>query len=376
MIKSVYIDNYKCFVNAEINLRALNLFLGDNGTGKTALFEALSILKALVIDEQKIDALLPASTLTRWQQRSIQTFEINLHGNGGDYQYKLEVDHLTSDTSEDKRRIKLEKLTFNDRPLFEFKLGDVQLYRDDFSEGPAYPFDWGRSALATIMAREENRRLTWFKQRLSQVYVLRIDPFSMSGQSEKESSTPTSDLSNFVSWYRHLSQENPNRLSPLFESLGQAIDGFNVLKLSSEGGETRTMKMSVDHQADNFSEEIAVDYAFDELSEGQRSIIALHSILHFTLREDVTLCIDEPENYLALSEIQPWLMDLAEACDDEDAQAVLISHHPEFINLLALEKGTLFERPNAGPVRTHPLDVEQIGDLSLSEFVARGWHNE
>jgi len=376
MIESVYIDNYKCFVNAEIDLKALNLLLGDNGTGKTALFEALSILKELVINEQKIDALLPASTLTRWQKRSIQTFELNLHGNGGDYQYTLEVDHLTSDTSADKRRIKREKLTFNDRPLFEFELGDVQLYRDDFTEGPAYPFDWGRSALATIMPREENKRLTWFKQRLSQVYVLRIDPFSMSGQSEKEASTPTSNLSNFVSWYRHLSQENPNRLSPLFEDLEQAIDGFNVLKLSSEGGDARTMKMSVDHQADDAGKEVAIDYAFDELSEGQRSIIALHSILHFTLREDVTLCIDEPENYLALSEIQPWLMDLAEACDDREAQAVLISHHPEFIDLLALEKGTLFERPNAGPVRTHPLNVDQIGDLSLSEFVARGWHNE
>jgi predicted ATPase len=373
MIENLYIDNYKCFVNAEIDLESLNLFLGDNGTGKTAVFEALSIIKSLAVGEEKVNALLPASTLTRWQRRSVQTFELTLRGNGGKYQYRLEIDHSRS---EDKRRIQLEKLTFNDRPLFEFERGDVQLYWDDFREGPAYPFDWERSALPTIMQRDGTEKLTWFKRRLGQVYVLRIDPYSMSGQTEKEDSSPAPDLSNFASWYRYLSQENPDRLSSLFDDLKQAIDGFDILKLSSEGGERRTMKMAVDHQIDGNGKDTTEEYAFDELSEGQRAIIALYSLLQFTAQENVTLCIDEPENYLALSEIQPWLMDLAERCSDEDAQALLISHHPEFINLLALEKGTLFERPNAGPVRTSPFKLDGTGALSPSELVARGWHNE
>lgn len=373
MIENLYIDNYKCFSNAEIDLKSLNLFLGDNGTGKTAVFEALSIIKSLAVGEEKVNALLPASTLTRWQRRSVQTFELTLHGNGGEYQYYLEIDHSRS---EDKRRIKLEKLTFNDHPLFEFELGDVQLYWDDFREGPTYPFDWERSALPTIMARDDTEKLTWFKRRLEQVYVLRIDPYSMSGQTEKENSSPAPDLSNFASWYRHLSQENPDRLSSLFDDLEQAIDGFDVLKLSSEGGDKRTMEMSVDHQIDDNGRDMTEDYAFDELSEGQRAIIALYSLLQFTVQENVTLCIDEPENYLALSEIQPWLMDLTERCSDKNAQAVLISHHPEFINLLALEKGMLFERPNAGPVRTSPFRLDEVDNLSASELVARGWHNE
>jgi predicted ATPase len=94
------------------------------------------------------------------------------------------------------------------------------------------------------------------------------------------------------------------------------------------------------------------------------------------IREDVTLCIDEPENYLALAEIQPWLLELEVACQDEDAQALLISHHPELIDLLALEKGLLFTRANAGPVRTSPVEVDEIGDVTVSDFIARGWVNE
>lgn len=373
MIESVYVDNYKCLTNAEIDLKSLNLFLGDNGTGKTAVFEALSVIKSLVVGEEKINALLPSSTLTRWHNRSIQVFELTFRGNEGKYQYHLEVDHSRA---EDKRRIKLERLTYNDRPLFEFELGDVQLYWDDFEEGPTYPFNWERSALPTIRPRDDTKKLTWFKRRLEQVYTLRLDPYSMEGQSEKEASSPSSDLSNFPSWYRHLSQENPNRIASLFEDLEQVIDGFDVLKLSSEGGEKRTMKMAVDHQTEGENANITEDYAFDELSEGQRALIVLYSLLHFLVRKNVTLCIDEPENFLALSEIQPWLMDLAEACSDEEAQALLISHHPEFINLLALEKGTLFERPNAGPVRTSPFKLNGTDNLSPSELVARGWHNE
>lgn len=373
MIDSVYIDNYKCLVNAEIDLKNLDLFLGDNGAGKTAVFESLSIIKSLAVGEEKVNALLPTSTLTRWQKRSVQTFELTLRGNEGKYQYHLEIDHSRS---EDKRRIKLERLTFNEHPLFEFKLGDVQLYWDDFREGPAYPFDWERSALPTIMPRDDTEKLTWFKRRLEQVYVLRLDPYSMKGESEEEASSPSSDLSNFSSWYRHLSQENPNRISSLFEDLENVIDGFDALKLPSEGGEKRTMKVAVDHQPDDENESTTQDYAFDELSEGQRALIVLYSLLHFLVQEDVTLCIDEPENFLALAEIQPWLMDLAELCSDEDAQALLISHHPEFINLLALEKGTLFERPNAGPVRTSAFKPDGTDNLSPSELVARGWHDE
>lgn len=375
MIQRVYVDNYKCFVNTEVHLQPLSLLVGDNGSGKSALFEALSIVKGLVIGEEKVDNRLPASTLTRWQQRSVQTFEIYLEGNGGLYRYQLEVDHPRSERSKNKRRIQKEKLTFEGNPLFEFNLGEVQLYRDDFSEGPKYPFDWGRSALATIMPREENQRLTWFKDRLSRVYLLRIDPVSMSKESRTESTAPTSNLSNFVSWYRHLSQEDPQSLSSLFDDLEQVIDGFDVLKLSSNGGETRTMKVSITHQGGDGNGG-TVDYEFDELSDGQRALVALYSLLRFSLHEDATLCIDEPENYLALAEIQPWLLELESVCGEHGSQAILISHHPELIGLFALENGTLFKRQNAGPTRTTSIDVEEIGRITVSDLMARGWHDE
>lgn len=374
MIESVYVDNYKCFGNTEIDdLQSFNLLIGENGTGKTALFEVLSLLKDLVIEEEKVDSLLPSSTLTRWENRSTQTFELIIRGNGALYKYRLEVEH---DRDRDLRRINVEKLTFDGSPLFTFEDGEVQLYRDDSSEGPAYPFDWGRSALATVMPRHDNKRLTWFKERLDDIHILRIEPFLMEGKSKEEATAPSPGLENFPSWYRHVSQEHPQRQIQFFEDLEQSIAGFERLTMPSNGGDTRTMKVSIQHGPKDKDGKSEATYTFDELSDGQRTIVALYAIMRFTLREDVTLCIDEPENYLALAEIQPWLLEMEMASQDENAQTLLISHHPELIDLLALEKGLLFSRSNVGPVRTHPVDIEEVGDVTVSDFIARGWVNE
>jgi predicted ATPase len=374
MIESVYIDNYKCFSNTEIDdLQSFNLLIGENGTGKTAVFEVLSLLKDLVIDEEKLDALLPSTTLTRWETRSTQTFELSVRGNGGLYEYRLEVEH---DRDRDRRRINLEQLTFDGSPLFEFEDGEVQLYRDDFSEGPAYPFDWGRSALATIMPRHDNKKLSWFKERLTNIHTLRIEPFLMEGESREEAPAPSAGLENFPSWYRHVSQEYPQRQLQFFEGLEESIAGFERLTLSSNGGEIRTMQLWLQHGPDDQEGKSEAPYKFGELSDGQRAIVALYAIMSFIVREDTTLCIDEPENYLALAEIQPWLLELEMMCQDEDAQALLISHHPELIDLLALEKGLWFSRSNVGPVRTHPVNIQEVGDVTVSDFIARGWVNE
>ena len=92
--------------------------------------------------------------------------------------------------------------------------------------------------------------------------------------------------------------------------------------------------------------------------------------------EDYTLCIDEPENFLALPEIQPWLRQLYDCCDEGKLQALLISHHPECINyLLASPIGYWFERQSNAPVRVRKISSEEADDsgLKISELIARGW---
>lgn len=65
---------------------------------------------------------------------------------------------------------------------------------------------------------------------------------------------------------------------------------------------------------------------------GGRLWIVLYAITLLTADQGTVLFIDEPVNYVALREIQPWLIALADACGGAVPQAVLCSHHPEVID--------------------------------------------
>ncbi|MCE2717734.1 MAG: AAA family ATPase [Dolichospermum sp.] len=120
-------------------------------------------------------------------------------------------------------------------------------------------------------------------------------------------------------------------------------------------------------------------YGFNELSDGQKTLIALYTLIYCTQDEDYTLCIHEPENFLALPEIQPWLIELYDFCADKKLQALLISHHPELINyLLASPIGYWFERQSNSPARVRKITNEESdhSGLPISELIARGWLHE
>ena len=219
MIKRLYVDNYKCFVNFEVGLDPLTLLLGRNGAGKSAILDIVFAMQALLRGTAKVtDAFVfPMETLTRWQSRDIQAFEIEV-----------------------------EKV--------------------------------GRDTKALMMAFRE-------------------------------------------------------------------------------GGAPYELRM-------------------DEASDGQRALSALYALTCFATGNGYTLLIDEPENYVALSEIRPWLRTVEELCGTSLHQVVMCSHHPEYIDYIGIKSGVLMMRENSGPARAGKIAKEIRNGLSentalrLSELVA------
>jgi len=79
MIRRLYIDNFKCLVNFELNLQDLTLLVGPNGVGKTSVLDVVFALRQLLAGTAKVTDLgaFPTSTLTRWQKRNMQVFELD-----------------------------------------------------------------------------------------------------------------------------------------------------------------------------------------------------------------------------------------------------------------------------------------------------------
>lgn len=365
MLKRIYIDNFRCLVNFELSVDSINLFLGPNGAGKSTVFDVLRKIQSFISGEGRVDTIFKSVDCTRWQTSPIQSFELEIGGNGGNYKYELAIGHDLNDPKGLRARVRHERLWFDNKPLLKFELGEVQLYRDNHSEGPKYPFDWSQSAIASITPRGDNTKLTWFKERLDHFIIVQIIPSLMADDSDQEETRLSPNMENYVSWYRYLSQDQ-GKTFELINTLREIFDDFAYFKFD-KAGEHRILKLSFSGDSGNS------DYRFGELSDGQRALIALYTLITCTKSENYTLCLDEPENFLALPEIQPWLMQLYDLCGEGKLQALVISHHPEVIDILASSEGYWFVRQSSTPVRVKRIRDDKGTGLRISELLARGW---
>lgn len=370
MLKRLYVDNYRCLVNFQLDFRALTLLVGPNGVGKSSVLDLLFAIRQLLSGVAKIvdPGLFPRDSLTRWQANQLQILTLTMGmDNGVDLTYRLEVEH-----EQETRRARIihESLKTGQRPLFEFLMGDVQLYRDDHSTGPKYSADWSESALARVASRNDNHQLTRFLEMIRGVAICALDPKRFQTDSPTEEAVLQVSGANLASWYRSQVQEQPDRMSELFTALRQVLDGFDSMRLEKVGSEVRSLMVDLQGQKGGYV------LRLDELSDGQRALMALYALIHLSGSQDI-LFLDEPDNYLALAEIQPWLMALSDACGTKFRQAVICSHHPELLDYLGGEAGILLDREKTGVTTTRPLReviLEQSDSgLKLSEIVARGW---
>lgn len=365
MIERIYIDNFRCFVNCTINFHRTTLLLGPNGSGKSSAFDLALKLKRFVADAGSASEIFPSLDLTPWQQLDEQNFELDLRTTTGLYRYLLKLRHAP-----DRRRCRVvsESLTLDGMPLFGFEDGQLQLYNDRHDPGPSFTFDWNRSGLATIYARPDNTKLTEFKERLTGIVFARPCPPMMLGDSQVESETLSEYAENFASWYRFVSRLDISRQLELFAELGQAIDGFHSLRLEGPPDSTITLRATF-----NSVEAKPISFRFNHLSDGQRQLIVLYTLSHGMSNENRILFLDEPDNYVAPREVQPWLTGLIDAAGRNIEQSILISHHPEVIDQLAPERGVWLRRDGMGQTRVSTEHAKDTAPLRPSEVEARGW---
>lgn len=254
-------------------------------------------------------------------------------------------------------------------PLFIFQRGEVRLFRDDYSEGPTFPGDWSESALARVPPRNDNTRLSRFLDFMRKVIVCGLYPASFETESSTEDSFLQRDARNFAAWYRHVSLERAELVPDFTTALREVIDGFRGIRMEKVGLDTRALMVLFEDFGERY------ELRLDELSDGQRALIALYSLVRLAAGQGYTLFLDEPDNYVALAEIQPWLIELADACGAEVPQAVLCSHHPELIDYLGVDKGIVLQRESTGVTKATPVEEMNVGEdgATLSELISRGW---
>jgi predicted ATPase len=364
VLERIYVDNVRSFVNFEWRPGRLALLMGPNGAGKTSLFRLLADLQGFIAGALSTEEVFPESSRTRWDSRFEQTIELDARIKGNLHRYRLVVMHDQSDPG--RSQIAEESLRVGGTSVVEFASGQLRLARQDGAESPAIQANPGRSAVGALVAGRDDLLLDDFKGWIWKLWALRPDPRAMTARlkARVRSVWLHNDLSNFGEWYVRELTAKPGSVFKAVRALEDVLPGFRELYESA--GELRA-RFEIRGRTE--------DYGFDELSDGQRALIALYVVLHTQGGPGKILAIDEPDNYVALREIQPWLTELMDrALRSDGPQAWLISHHPEVLNLLAIDYGWRFFRDGDGPTRVERFPAPE--GVEPAEAVARGWDDE
>ena len=182
----------------------------------------------------------------------------------------------------------------------------------------AFRSDWKRSGL--VVGSSNNSRIRRFGKQVASLYAFHLVPALMKQDVEKPMETLALYGENFAAWRFLRATQQLMRQARVVEQSKYFIPGLVDIRYIKKG-DWHALAVKVEF---NGREN---DIEFNELSDGQKTLLALYSILA-NIPNGSTVLIDEPENFLALSELQPWLEAMNDAWEERDIQFIIISHNP------------------------------------------------
>lgn len=325
VISRLYVHNFRTFVSFEWKPPTACVLVGENGAGKSALLEVLWLLQDLLVDGLPIDRTTAFGACTAWLGQTEQTVEIDIDRGAESFRYRLVV------RWEGEHASLSEELRGTAGRLYRTEAGRVEIFGDDPAPDPRTTifYDRRRSFIASLEPRPDNRQITAFRDLIGSIWAMKPDGYRIVGTATDESSHLKRDLSNFASWYRARVSEDTDAYASLRDDLRRAVKGFDALRLEPISPKTKALRVRFSFGETSYE----LDWA--DLSDGQRVLIALYGMFRFGLSRASLIAIDEVENFVSPTEIQPWLLAVADAASDRGQQLLLVSHHPESINYLA-----------------------------------------
>ncbi len=367
MITRLYANNFRCLVAFETDFDSFGVLCGPNGAGKSSVFDALNLIRNLATGDGilggKGERDIEHLEVTNWLGSTIQEFELGVTAEGHAFEYVLHIEQAASGM---KPRIIREFASCDKRMLFERDLEGVRFLKSS-GEPSGFPLDWRQAALASIQPTGKRRDIEILQQAISKFLILRPSPREVEKESKGESAHPDLYMENLTSWYRSLYQEQ-DWTDVLRDSLQDVWPDFRSFRLVDVGINTKALQLRFEASNGNDTGTLF----FDQLSDGEKALVGLYMVrAALATGAAQTVLIDEPDNYVGLPELQPWVLSMRELLDDNH-QAILVSHHPEILSSAGEDYGRYLWRDNhSSPTRIGPLKVPE--GLSAGEAIARGW---
>jgi len=172
--------------------------------------------------------------------------------------------------------------------------------------------------ISAVRGSSETTHVALFKRWMSEeLWMLKPDPRAMSPRTDGDGDTLVEDLSNFASWLPSEMAQDLDSTMTATKALREVLGGFHSLQASKSASKLEaTFITGSKHQ---------YVVGFDDLSDGQRQLCALYFVQHLVMKPGRLLILDEPDNYVALREIQPWLLEALDLALSENGPQLCLS---------------------------------------------------
>jgi ABC-type lipoprotein export system ATPase subunit len=368
MITRLYANNFRCLVAFKTEFDSFGVLCGPNGSGKSSVFDALRLIRSLATGDGVLggdrDQDIARLEFTNWQKSDVQEFELGVTSEGHAFEYVI---HIQQATDSEKPRVVNERATCDSKTLFERDLKGVSFKRPDGTQAGFFPLDWRQAALASIQPEGHLSELARLQEAMAKLLILRPNPRGMERESKAELRHPDLYLTGLTSWFRSLSLDLDWTIA-LRDLLQEVWPDFKSFKLVDVGLNTKALQLVFSGTNGGNSGALF----FNQLSDGEKALIGIYMVrAALATGAAQTVLIDEPDNYVGLPELQPWVLSLRELLD-ENHQAIVISHHPEILTSAGEANGRYLWRDNhTSPTRIGALNVPE--GMSPGEAIARGW---
>ncbi len=365
VIRRFYVHNFRCLENFELPISGLPsvLLIGNNGSGKTTVGLALEILQKIARGTNRVGDLVKPKDFARGRSDVPMRFEIEVELGGEIYDYTVAFEFPPGFK---ELRVFEEKLAVGGKPVYTREVAQVHLARTaqqvlssrDLTP-PNFRIDPHLVALPIIQPESGSDALAVFKQWLAHVLILWPIPALIQGESKEETLEPNPEVTDFAAWFSGVLAHAPSAYAKIDEYLRLMMPDLKDIKNPLVGTESRNLV--VQFSGDKGS----VSVPFEDLSDGEKCFMICAVLLAANDAYGPLLVFwDEPDNYLALSEVGHFVLALRKAFQS-GGQFIATSHHPEAIRRFSDENTlVLYRRSHLEPTIVRPLrEIQVSGDL-------------
>jgi ATPase subunit of ABC transporter with duplicated ATPase domains len=189
--------------------------------------------------------------------------------------------------------------------------------------------------------------------------ILRPIPASIEGNSAQETLQPNTNVTNFGAWFSGLLAYAPAAYGKIDHYLKQVMPDLKDIKNPLIGKDARSLEVQFSNDLGN------VTIPFADLSDGEKCFMICAMVLAANNAYGPLVCFwDEPDNYLALSEVGHFITALRKAFQS-GGQFITTSHNPEAIQRFSEENTLILYRKNhLEPTKVRPIsEIKVNGDL-------------